>query len=155
MNIVIKEFERKYYSQLIKLIQSVLSEYEFTFDIGDIKNDLNQLKDKTSYSQYNEKFWVALDSEKLIGSIAIRDRKDDELAELKRFYLLPEYRGLGIGSKLYNIAEEFAKETNYPGIWLESSRKFESAAILYKRKGFILIEELDNDWEDNLYQKIF
>ncbi|MFP4456225.1 MAG: GNAT family N-acetyltransferase [Clostridia bacterium] len=155
MNILIKEFEKKYHSQLMNLIQDVLNEYDFTFDVGDIKSDINQLKDHKSYTKSAEKFWVALDSEKLIGSIAIRDRKDDELAELKRFYLLPEYRGLGIGSKLYNIAEKFAKENNFTGIWLESSRKFKSASILYKRKGFILIEELDNDWEDNLYQKIF
>jgi len=155
MNIIIKEFEEKYYSQLVNLIKSVLNEYEFTFDVGDIKNDMNKLKKSKSYSKKNEKFWIALDDNKLVGSIAIRDRKDDDLAELKRFYLLPEYRGLGIGSKLYDTAEKFAKGYTYRGIWLESSRKFVNAAKLYKRKGFTLTEELDNDWEDNLYHKIF
>jgi len=155
MSIIIKEFQNKYYSQLVEVINSVLSEYDFTFDIGDIKNDLNLLKENKSYSNRNEKFWVALDNKKVIGSIAIRQREDDDLAELKRFYLLPEYRGLGYGSKLYNTAEKFALSMAYSGIWLESSRKFKSAAKLYHKKGFVLIEELDNDWEDNLYHKKF
>src|SRR6056297_1640131 len=155
MNIIIKEFQSKYYFQLVDVVSTVLKEYNFTFDVGDIKNDLNLLKEKKSYNKKNEKFWIALNEDKVIGSIAIRQREDDDLAELKRFYLLPEYRGLGYGSKLYEIAEDFARKSKYSGIWLESSRKFKSAAKLYSKKGYVLIEELENDWDDNLYEKKF
>ena len=41
----------------------------------------------------------------------------------------------------------------YAKLWLDSSRRFTSAHRLYERNGFVLVERLDNDWEDNVYEK--
>lgn len=73
--------------------------------------------------------------------------------ELKRLYLQGDYRGQGLGQKLYESAEEFARTAGYKKIWLDSSRRFKKAKALYLRNGFTLIEELDNAWEDSVYEK--
>ncbi len=154
MEIRIEKYKREDFSQLVKVIEFVLDEYGFEFGVGDLKKDLTALSEENAYRDAKEGFWIAKDGENVIGSVAIRAREDD-LAELKRFYLLPVYRGLGIGSRLYEVAEEFAIKNGYEGIWLESSRRFKLASKLYLKKGFRLLEELDNDWEDNIYEKVF
>jgi GNAT superfamily N-acetyltransferase len=60
----------------------------------------------------------------------------------------------GQGSvRCYAHAEAFARAAGYQAIWLDSSRRFGKARRLYERNGFVLLEELDNDWEDNVYEK--
>ena len=72
---------------------------------------------------------------------------------LKRLYLDAAARGHGVGQRLYDYAESFARTSGYAKIWLDSSRRFTQARKLYERNGFTLIEALENDWEDNVYEK--
>jgi hypothetical protein len=65
----------------------------------------------------------------------------------------PGARGLGIGQLLYMHGETFARSAGYEKMWLDSSRRFTQARRLFERNGFVLVEELDNDWEDNVYEK--
>jgi GNAT superfamily N-acetyltransferase len=58
-----------------------------------------------------------------------------------------------VGRALYDHAEAFARSAGYGRIWLDSSRKFAEARKLYERNGFILLEELANEWCDNVYAK--
>ncbi|MGO8998187.1 MAG: hypothetical protein ACLQVI_33115 [Polyangiaceae bacterium] len=44
-------------------------------------------------------------------------------------------------------------QDDHQAIWLDSSRRFGKARRLYERNGFVLLEEIDNDWEDNVYEK--
>jgi GNAT superfamily N-acetyltransferase len=73
--------------------------------------------------------------------------------ELKRLYVDASARGHGLGQRLYEHAEAFARSAGYAAIWLDSSRRFTQARRLYARNGFVLLEERDNDWEDNVYEK--
>ena len=88
----------------------------------------------------------------LVGTVAIRP-KDAATCELKRLYLVPGQRGLGLGQALYDHAEAFARAAGYERIGLDSSRRFTRAHRLYQRNGFVLVEHIDNDWEDDVYEK--
>jgi ribosomal protein S18 acetylase RimI-like enzyme len=65
----------------------------------------------------------------------------------------PLARGHGLGQRLYEHAEAFARAAGYRRIWLDSSRRFTAARRLYEKNGFELLEELANDWEDNVNAK--
>lgn len=78
---------------------------------------------------------------------------DNDTAELRCFYLKKEYRGRGIGEWMYNIVEKWCGQWEYKKIWLETSRRFVSARKLYNRKDFVLLESIDNVWEDDLMSK--
>jgi GNAT superfamily N-acetyltransferase len=84
--------------------------------------------------------------------VAIRP-KEGRTCELTRLYLRPDRRGAGLGQRLYEHAEAFARRAGYERIWLDSSRRFVVAHRLYQRNGFRLVESLDNDWEDDVYEK--
>ena len=48
------------------------------------------------------------------------NRVDHEIAELKRVYLYPEFRGMGIEKQLYNKIFEIIKENKYKKIMVET-----------------------------------
>ena len=132
------------------LIASVLSEFGFSLAIGGLERDLSELAAR--YGSADAGFWVAESAGAIIGTVAIRP-KEGRTCELKRLYLSPSWRGQGLGQSLYSHAESFARSAGYEVIWVESSRRFGRAHRLYDRNGYVLVEQLQNDWEDNVYEK--
>ncbi|MFO0741453.1 MAG: GNAT family N-acetyltransferase [Labilithrix sp.] len=144
----LRAYEPRDEAAVVALVKSVLGEYGFTAEVGGLEGDLRALE-----TRYRDgRFWVAELGGEIIGTVAIRP-KDEGRCELKRLYLRPDARGLGLGQRLYEEAEAFARAVGYAKLWLDSSRRFTSAHRLYERNGFVLVERLDNDWEDNVYEK--
>jgi len=135
---------------VIELIRAVLTEYGFATNVGGVESDLDDVA--TRYGQAQAGFWVADTGGLIAGTVAIRP-KVGRTCELKRLYVRKDVRGQGVGRALYARAEAFARAAGYERIWLDSSRRFTEARRLYERNGFTLIEELDNDWCDNVYEK--
>jgi GNAT superfamily N-acetyltransferase len=133
-----------------QLIIDVLGEFGFSSNMGGLEQDLRELAER--YGSQRAGFWVAESAGVVVGTVAIRP-KDATTCELKRLYLRAGFRGSGLGQVLYDRAEAFARAAGYTRIWLDSSRRFGKAHRLYARNGFTLLEELDNDWEDNVYEK--
>jgi carbonic anhydrase len=59
--------------------------------------------------------------------------------ELKRMFVKPESRGLGIGKRMLAACIEIAKKPNYEVIKLDTTDFMKSAIKLYKDYGFIEI----------------
>ena len=131
------------------LVRSVLDEFGFAQAVGGAEMDLRSIAQR--YAAPGGGFWVA-DDGVLVGTVGIRP-KEGRTCELKRLYVRADQRGTGLGQRLYDHAERFAREAGYETIWLDSSRRFGRAHRLYARNGFSLVAALDNDWEDNIYEK--
>ena len=134
-----------------KLVEDVLGEFGFTAQVGGIDRDLADVRER--YAGGRAGFWVAEAGGIVVGTVAVRP-KEGLTCELKRLYLRPDRRGEGLGQRLYEHAEAFALGAGYTRIWLDSSRRFGRAHALYRRNGFRLLESLDNDWEDDVYEKV-
>lgn len=78
------------------------------------------------------------------GCIAIT-HTEDNIAQLRYFFLEPELRGLGTGTALLNAALDFCREKNYSHVFLWTVSAQESARILYKKAGFIITETSKNE----------
>lgn len=150
MAIGIRPYQAQDYQAVRALIESVLTEFGFAFAVGGLEQDLKEIGAR--YGTQRAGFWVAEAATGIGGTVAIRP-KAERTCELKRLYLAPQWRGQGLGQTLYAHAELFARQAGYERIWLDSSRRFSSAHRLYERNGFILLQRLDNDWEDNVYEK--
>lgn len=74
-----------------------------------------------------------------VGCIAIR-KLDDNVCELKRMYVNPNFQGKSIGKNLLEKALQLAKEYNYKLIRLDTLTQMLSAIHLYKQYGFYEIE---------------
>jgi putative acetyltransferase len=77
------------------------------------------------------------------GCCAIRPLSDvdyNNACEMKRLYVLPAFRGLGLGRQLAEKAIGFAKDAGYGCILLDTLDEMETARGLYQELGFSEVE---------------
>ena len=65
-------------------------------------------------------------------------------AELQKLYLADAAKGKGLGKKLMETAEEFARNAGYRQLYLETHTNLEAAIRLYEKLGFHQIEKPDS-----------
>lgn len=115
---------------IIKMIDKVMSEFGEHFDPVLDRDLLNIPK----YYRRGGAFWVLVDGDKIVGSVAV-SRVNDEICKFRRFYVDSDYRGKGFGSKLFNVRLKFAKEQGYKNAWLATSVNHKDIIIFIKKKG--------------------
>lgn len=112
-----------------QLLTQIFDEYLIEID-GD---------EKDFFAQYNQIFinnvLICYENEKPIGCGAFK-KIDEQTAELKRMFVLPNERGKGIATTILNELEKWIIESGYSSCILETSQKLEKAINLYKRNGY-------------------
>lgn len=78
---------------------------------------------------------IASHAERLAGSIAMR-RLDEDACEMKRLYVRPEFRGLGVGRRLAGAVIDTARSIGYRHMRLDSLPGMDDAQRLYRDLGF-------------------
>lgn len=73
----------------------------------------------------------------VIGCVALRPLTPLVCCEMKRLYILPTGRGMGIGKKLVNAVVEIAGSLGYQEIKLDTLPSMGNAISLYTRSGFV------------------
>lgn len=91
------------------------------------------------YDPTRSRVWICEHNNRMIGFLLLMDR--GESAQLRYFLIEPEYRGIGLGSKLINLYMDFLRECGYKTSYLWTTHELTTAANLYKRYGFQLTEE--------------
>jgi len=82
---------------------------------------------------------VALSDDRPCGCVALRSI-DERTCEMKRLYVRPGYRGLGIGAKLVRRIIEAAIVRGYEAMRLDTLASMAHAISLYRSVGFQDIE---------------
>lgn len=93
-----------------------------------------------NHNPEKERIWIAEDEGKIIGSVTIV-RVTEEEAQLRWYFVLPEYRGKGLGQKLIGETVDFCRSIGYKSIILWTTSELKAAAHLYKKEGFVKTEE--------------
>jgi putative acetyltransferase len=87
------------------------------------------------YAQPSGRLALALVDEQPAGCIALR-RIDERQAELKRLYVRPSFRGLGLGRALLEWMMNEARSAGYAELVCDTMQVMRDALALYERMGF-------------------
>ena len=94
------------------------------------------------YEPKRNRVWVCEHRHQIIGFLLLMDR--GKAAQLRYFLIEPEYRGIGLGSKLLNLYMDFLRKCGYKESYLWTTHELFTAAALYRRLGFELTEEKES-----------
>jgi N-acetylglutamate synthase-like GNAT family acetyltransferase len=94
------------------------------------------------YDPQRNRVWICEHDNRMIGFLLLMDR--GKAAQLRYFLIQPEYRGIGLGSKLLDMYMDFLRECRYKESYLWTTHELTTAAALYKRLGFKLTEEKES-----------
>lgn len=122
---------------LTRLIVRVLEEFDCNKP-GFAAKDHELHHMHSTYQQPGYAYFVALLDGKVVGGAGIAPLENGEqgICELRKMYLLPETRGLGIGSRLMDTVLRAACELGYKKCYLETVAHMDGAVKLYKKYGF-------------------
>jgi putative acetyltransferase len=83
-------------------------------------------------------YWIAEENGVMAGGCGVYPTPGlpDGYAELVKFYLLPQWRGKGIGRALMEKCFESSKQLGYSKLYLESLPELSRAVSMYVKSGF-------------------
>ena len=117
------------------VVVAVMSEYGLASDLNGNDSDLRDVV--ASYRTRGGSFRVITSADgKIVGCGGLYPI-DERDAEIRRMYLLPEARGLGLGRTLLEELIARAKERRFERVVLETASVLKEAISLYRRRGFL------------------
>jgi putative acetyltransferase len=122
---------------VLRVIGLVFAEYGMTFDPPGFDADLLDIE-----RHYGDGGWfsVLTDEGRVVGTVAAIP-KSEAVCELKRLYLLPDYRERGLGGRLIQHALARARAAGYREVVAWSDVRLATAHQVYDRLGFERIGE--------------
>jgi putative acetyltransferase len=122
-------------SAVVGLVTGVLAEFGLQFGIG-ATTDAHLLDLPGSYTDGGGVFWVAFVDGVMAGTAGVYPI-DAETYELRKMYLLPTTRGLGVGKRLLELSVAWTKARGGKRIVLDTTEQMTSAIRFYEANGFI------------------
>ncbi|PED06568.1 GNAT family N-acetyltransferase [Bacillus pseudomycoides] len=141
--ICIQSYESKYQSEVVDLIIHI-QQKEYNVPITkEEQPDLQEIEQ--FYQRDNGSFWVATHDGKVVGTVALLDIGNEQVA-LRKMFVKKEFRGKvwNTASMLLQTAISWAKERELEGIYLGTTVQFSAAHRFYEKNGFqsMKVEEL-------------
>lgn len=125
----------------LEWIRTLFREYAdslgVNLDYQGFEEEVRELPGK--YSAPAGTLLLAFSDDEVVGCVGVRPI-DDETAEMKRLFVRPSGRGMGLGRTLAEAAIRFATATGYARMRLDTLPQMERAQDLYRSLGFMPIE---------------
>ena len=123
-----------------------------TYHAFNTKEDMSNYLDKyftisnleTELQEKNTTFYVAETNEQMIGYIKLMAGGNTYIPEIKameiaRFYVSNAFKGLKVGKKLMQTAENLATTTGCKAMWLSVWQKNPLSVEIYKKLGYNIV----------------
>jgi DNA-binding MarR family transcriptional regulator len=86
------------------------------------------------------------------GALKVKDR---DIGEIKRMWVSPDARGLGLGRRILEMLEALAKDFGLTTLRLETNRTLEEAQALYRTCGYLEVEPFnDEPYAHHWFEKV-
>ena len=121
----------------LAIVRELILEYAQSLGIDLSFQHLDE--ELTTLETFYELILVSQQEDGVAGCIALR-RIDDDVCEMKRLYIRPQFRGRGIGRKLAGALIDAARARKYKRMRLDTLPSMQDAMKLYESIGFADIE---------------
>lgn len=131
-------YKKKYQDDIINLILHIQqNEFGVPITIHDQKDLLNI---DAVYKKDKGNFWIAVQEEKLIATIALIDIGNREGC-LRKMFVQQEFRGkkYGVAILLLNTLMDWAKQKNMSAIYLGTTEVLKASHRFYEKNAFVLL----------------
>lgn len=140
--IYITSYTPQHQQGVIDLILPIQRE-EFGLPVSiDVQPDLLAIAEV--YQRGSGQFWIALDGDKVVGTIALLDIGSQQVA-LRKMFVKASHRGaeLGVAKALLNTALHWSREKNLRDIYLGTTAHFHAAHRFYEKNGFVEVPAIE------------
>lgn len=126
--------------QAMPFVQAIFREYANSLEIDlcfqGFEEELANLP--KPYNWPNGCIVLAFDeAENIAASIALKPLKEEGVCEMKRLYVRPAYRGMGVARALVRQLIGTAREKGYQKMKLDTLSTMTEAIALYRSEGFV------------------
>jgi GNAT superfamily N-acetyltransferase len=136
----IETYNKKYQQQVIDLVLNIQqNEFHVPVTIKD-QPDLSDIEN--FYCSRNGNFWIAIEDDKVIGTIALIDI-DNKQSCLRKMFVHKNHRGKekGIGQSLLDALINWCRGKNIEEVYLGTIDTMLAAHKFYTRNGFVEIDK--------------
>ena len=137
---LIETYREKYKAGIAQLILNIQqNEFNVPVTISD-QPDLLDIED--FYFRKDGNFWVAVENERVIGTIALIDMGNRQSA-LRKMFVHKDYRGKekGIGQLLLNTLISWCRQKGIKEVYLGTVEQLHAAKKFYERNGFVKVDK--------------
>ncbi|MFM9161304.1 MAG: GNAT family N-acetyltransferase, partial [Dolichospermum sp.] len=133
---IIRNWQEKDRTLASQVISSVLSEYGLPWQPEEADKDVLQIE--AYYLATGGEFWVVEQENQIIGTAAYYPiNRGEKAVEIRKMYLLPKVRGLGLGKFLLQQLETVISSRGFEQIWIETASILTEAVKLYESHGYL------------------
>ena len=137
---LIEEYQEKYKEGIAQLILNI-QQNEFNIPVT-LSDQPDLLNIENVYLKKKGNFWVAVETEQVIGTIALIDM-DKNQAALRKMFVHKDFRGKekGIGQLLLNTLINWSRQNHINEIYLGTVEQLHAAKRFYEKNGFVNAEK--------------
>ncbi len=136
----IRRYTDNYKEQVIQLILNIQN-IEFNIPINlQAQADLNDIP--RFYQKEHGEFWLAILNETVVGTIALVDMGNQQVA-LRKMFVKKEFRGreFATASRLLDTAFRYCRNNNVSELFLGTTDRFIAAHRFYEKNGFEIVDK--------------
>ncbi|MEL6437863.1 MAG: GNAT family N-acetyltransferase [Cyanobacteria bacterium J06621_8] len=135
-----------------RVIRTVLEEYGLPWQPASADRDVIEVE--SAYLDIGGEFWVIEQGKTVVGTAAYQPiSRSKNAVEIRKMYLLPEVRGLGLGRYLLEQLEKAIAIKDYQEIWVETASVLKEAVKLYELNGYQPAAGVETERCDLVYLK--
>lgn len=149
---IIRNWQEKDRTLASQVISSVLSEYGLPWQPEESDKDVLQIE--AYYLATGGEFWVIEQENQIVGTAAYYPiNRGEKAVEIRKMYLLPKVRGLGLGKFLLQQLETVISSRGFEQIWIETASILTEAVKLYESNGYLATTGVETSRCDLVYVK--
>lgn len=145
----IQKIKPQYDTKVCEIIRKVGKEFGAIGDgFGPSDPEVLAMSQHYNDSKFSTYLIATIEGNVVGGSGIAAFNGNNKICELRKLFLLPESRGLGLGKQLTESCLDYAKSKGYQQCYLDTLSNMKSAISLYEKLGF---KHLDKPLEGTIH----